>query len=192
MENEDYQRIDTIFATPIEVTGVGSDIYISGEILSPENYIREFQQIRTATKDDIITLRLNTTGGRIDTAIQFIRAMQDSEATIIASMEGSCLSAGSMIFLKADYFEVSDYSIMLCHNYSGGTRGKGHEIYAQATFEQPWAHRMLNKIYKGFLSKKEIKSVVSGTDLWLTSDEVLIRCQALLEYRESLQENQQN
>lgn len=102
MESEEYQKIDKIFATPIEVTGVGSDIYISGEILSPESYIREFQQIRTATKDDIITLRLNTTGGRIDTAIQFIRAIQDSEATIIASIEGNCLSAGSMIFLKAD------------------------------------------------------------------------------------------
>lgn len=187
---EDYtihHKQETIFTSPI-IAGFIHDIYIMGEIGAPENYIREFDLIRKASEEDIVNIHLNTVGGRLDTAIQFIRVMEESKATLVTSIEGYCMSAGTMIFLKGDHFQVSDHSIMQCHNYSGGMIGKGHEMYAQAVFEKPWSKELLQDIYEEFLTSKEIDSIIAGTDVWLTSKEVDDRCTKLLEYRIELQE----
>jgi len=38
-------------------------------------------------------------GGNLDTAIQFIRVLGETQAEVITSVEGSCMSAATMIFL---------------------------------------------------------------------------------------------
>jgi ATP-dependent protease ClpP protease subunit len=154
-----------------------SDYYLSGYLNKPEEYVEWFDHIRNAAPTDIIVLHINCFGGDLYTAIQFIRVMNECEGTIVASIEGACMSAATMIFLQADEVEISKHSAFMFHNYSGGTIGKGGEMIDQLTYERSWSENLLQDVYADFLTQKEIESMLNGKDLWMNSDEVLHRMQ---------------
>ncbi len=154
-----------------------SDYYLSGYLHKPEDYIEWFDHIRNAAPTDVIVLHINCFGGDLYTAIQFIRVMNECEGTIVASIEGACMSAATMIFLQADEVEISKHSAFMFHNYSGGTIGKGGEMIDQLTYERSWSENLLKDVYADFLTQKEIESMLNGKDLWMNSDEVLHRMQ---------------
>ena len=85
------------------------------------------------------------------------------------------MSAATMIFLAADSFEVSEHSIFMFHNYSGGTFGKGGEMIDQLQHERKWSQHLLQRIYSDFLTEAEINSVLDNKDIWMDGEEVLKR-----------------
>ena len=155
-----------------------SDYYLSGNILDPEEYIEWFEAIRNAQENETITIHINSSGGDLFTAVQFIRVIQESKGYIIASVEGACMSAATMIFLQAHEFIISNYSSFMFHNYSGGTIGKGGEMADQIIFEKKWSEDMMKDIYKDFLTEKEIESMLNGKDIWMSGTEVANRLEA--------------
>lgn len=148
------------------------DFYLSGRILEASQYNEWFDIIRNANKDDIIRIHINSPGGDLFTAIQFLRAMGDCRGTIISSVEGLCASAATLIFLMSDGFEISDHSSFMFHNYSTGLMGKGGELLEQVTYESKWATKIFNDCYGDFLKKKEIELLMVGKDFWLDGDDV--------------------
>ncbi len=164
------------------------EFYISGEITEPEDYIDTFDTIRHARPDDTIKLYLNSFGGNLFTAIQFMRVLADTEALVVCSVEGACISAATMLFLSADVFEVTPHSIFMFHNYSGGTFGKGGEMHSQIIHERKWSERLLKEIYEDFLTVPEITSLLSNCDLWMDVDEVIVRMEARIKIRKELAE----
>lgn len=167
------------------------EFYLSGFIEEPQEYVEWFNTIRSATEEDVIKIYINSRGGDADTAIQFMRVLGETPATVVCSVEGSCMSAATMIFLCADVFEITPHSLFMFHNYSGGIFGKGGEIYDQAIFERTWSKNFLNHIYKDFLTSKEIDSLLDNKDIWLHSDEVQSRCQHLVEKRIEIARNKE-
>jgi len=163
---------DRVFSRPIASL---HELYLTGEIESAENYIEWFQTIRHASETDIIKIYINSPGGDAFTAIQFIRALQETDATVVMSVEGMCASAATMIFLQGHSFEVSEHSVWMIHSYSSGIVGKGHEIHSQAMFDKSWSEKMIRDVYKDFLNEKEINRVIDGADLWMNGDEVVKR-----------------
>jgi ATP-dependent protease ClpP protease subunit len=166
---------DRLFSRPIAQL---HEFYLSGEIESSENYIEWFQTIRHASEADIIKIYINSPGGDAFTAIQFIRAIQESDATIIMSVEGMCASAATMIFLQGHSFEVSEHSVFLFHNYSGGTVGKGGEMWQQLQHERKWSESLMKGCYDGFLTEKEISSLLDNKDIWMDGSAVIKRLKA--------------
>jgi ATP-dependent protease ClpP protease subunit len=163
---------DRIYSRPIANV---HEFYLSGEIESPENYIEWIQTIRHSTQADIIKIYINSGGGSIDTTIQLLRAMTETEATVITSVEGMCASAATMIFLQGDSFEVSEYSTFMFHTYSGGAIGKGGEMWEQLQHEKKWSENLLRNIYKDFLTEREITSLLENKDIWMDGTEVIKR-----------------
>ena len=159
------------------------EFYLSGLITGPEDYIEWFNTIRSASDQDVVKIYINSSGGDLNTALQFMRVLSETQATVVCSVEGSCMSAATMIFLCAEVFEVTPHSLFMFHNYSGGIFGKGGEIYDQAVFEREWSKQFLQYIYKDFLTSKEIDSLLENKDLWLHSEEVSNRVEALCEAR---------
>jgi ATP-dependent Clp protease, protease subunit len=149
--------------------------YLSGNIEEPNEYINWFEVMRNASETDIIQIHINSYGGDLFTAIQFLRAIADTSAHVICSVEGACMSAATMIFLAADSFEVSEHSSFMFHNYSGGTIGKGGEMVDQLIHERKWSQHLLNRIYADFLAADEIESLLSNKDIWMDGEEVLKR-----------------
>lgn len=164
------------------------EFYLSGEVSAPEDYTEWFDIMRNANPGDEINIRINSRGGQVSSAIQFIRVMAECHGEITCSIEGDCMSAATMIFLAGDRFEITPHSLFMVHNYSGGTLGKGGEMYDQIAFERTWSEKLLRSIYSGFLSKKEIKSLLDGKDIWLNYEEVAERVSKLATLRNPPQE----
>ena len=79
------------------------EFYLVGEIQSSESYIDWYDTIRHAESTDVIKIYINSIGGDLFTAIQMLRALTESKATVICSVEGACMSAATLIFLCCDH-----------------------------------------------------------------------------------------
>ena len=148
------------------------DFYISGDITQAKDYQDRNQLMRNATENDAVILHINSSGGDIFTAIQLMRSMAESPSTVVASVEGMCMSAATLIFLCADVCEVSEHSHFMFHTYSSGNWGKGNEQLASVIADDKWARHLFNDVYKGFLEAKEIKEMIDGKDFWMDPTEV--------------------
>lgn len=149
--------------------------YLSGSIDGPEEYIGWFEIMRNAGETDIIQIHINSPGGDLFTAIQFMRAIADTPAHVVCSVEGACMSAATMIFLCADTFEVSEHSMFMFHNYSSATFGKGGEMFDNIIHERKWSEHLLKRVYSDFLTVPEISSLLDNKDIWMDGEEVLKR-----------------
>jgi ATP-dependent protease ClpP protease subunit len=149
--------------------------YLQGEIKSPGEYVQWFESIRTASEQDVIMFHINSHGGDLFTAIQFMRVMSETKATIVASVEGACMSAATIIFLCAKHWEISDHSMFMFHNYSSGSFGKGGEMYDNIVHERTWSQKLWKDIYTGFLTTDEIDAILQNKDIWMSSEEVTKR-----------------
>ena len=150
-------------------------IYLVGEIGPPETYLGAFEAIRHAQETDIIKFNINSPGGDLFTTIQFLRAIAECKGMVVASAEGACMSAATMIFLSADRYEISEHSLFMFHNYSGFSFGKGGEMYDQLTKERKWSEKIIRRLYEGFLTPDEIRSILDNKDIWMDGEEVMKR-----------------
>ena len=160
------------------------EFYLSGEILDAEEYVEWFDTIRNARATDVIYLYINSMGGDLYTTLQFLRVMGESDAHIITSVEGACMSAATMIFLHGHEFQVTPHSLFMFHNYSAGVFGKGGEMYDQLQFERVWSKNFMTEVYQDFLTEAEIESMMHNKDIWMTSEQVVERLGNLLKKRE--------
>ena len=161
------------------------EFYLSGEIVEATEYVEWFDTIRSAQASDTVTIYINSCGGDLYTAIQFLRVLAETEAEVICSVEGACMSAATMIFLSADTFQVTPHSLFMFHNYSAGVFGKGGEMYDQLQFERAWSEEFLSEVYNNFLTEAEVKEMLHNKDIWMTSAQVVERLSKLLKAREA-------
>ena len=156
------------------------EFYLSGEIEDASEYTEWFDTIRNARVGDVVKIYINSCGGDLYTALQFLRVLGETNAHVITSVEGACMSAATMIFLHGDEFEVTPHSLFMFHNYSAGVFGKGGEMFDQLQFERTWSENFLREVYRDFLTPDEIKSMLDNKDIWLTSEQVLARIDLVL------------
>ena len=152
-----------------------SDFYISSQIGPASDYIDWFQRIRAARESDIIRIHINCPGGDLFTTIQFIQVLKETPATVVMCVEGACMSAATLLFLQADEFTVTDHSVFLFHNYSGGVIGKGGEIYHGVMHERKWTEKLLREAYENFLTEEEISQLLEDKDIWMDAQTVVTR-----------------
>ena len=171
-----------------KVTGNLYEFYLSGEIEEASEYIEWFDTIRNARATDTVKIYINSCGGDLYTALQFLRVLSESDAHVITSVEGACMSAATMIFLHGDEFEVTPHSLFMFHNYSAGVFGKGGEMFDQLQFERAWSENFLQEVYHDFLTPEEIKSMLDNKDIWMTSQQVLARIDLVLAKMAALEE----
>jgi len=179
--DEEENKLESIFKDDSKkprqpkILGQLYTLYLVGEITSPEEYVDWYETIRNATENDVIKIHINSPGGNLFTAIQLMRVMAESQANILTSVEGACMSAATMVFLSGDGFEISEHSMFMFHNYSGGTGGKGGEMYDNIMYERKWSDKFMRSIYDGFLTDIEIKSMLENKDIWMEPEEVFKR-----------------
>jgi ATP-dependent Clp protease, protease subunit len=154
------------------------EFYLSGDIESSEEYIQWFDIIRHSGENDVIKIYINSGGGDVFTAIQFMRALNETSATVVMSVEGLCASAATMILLCGETFEISEHSMFMFHNYSSGAHGKGGEMYDQLQHERKWSEKLLREVYKDFLTESEITSLLDNKDIWMDGEEVIKRLES--------------
>ena len=146
--------------------------YISGLIEHAALYNDLFYTLRSASDTDLVYLHLNTTGGDFDTGLQIINNMRASAAHVVTVLEARAYSMGAFLFLAGDELLVHDNCQLLFHSYSGFFTGKGSEQQAQAAAVANWFAKFMERSCQPFLTQREIKSILKGTDVWMDSDEI--------------------
>lgn len=154
------------------------EFYLCGDIESSDEYISWFDNIRHAGPNDVVKIYINSYGGDLFTAIQFMRVLNETEATVIISVEGACMSAATMIFLCGDNFEISEHCMLMFHNYSSGVFGKGGEMFDQLKHERAWSETLMRDVYKDFLTEDEIQSMLNNKDIWMDGTEAAKRLES--------------
>jgi ATP-dependent protease ClpP protease subunit len=162
--------------------------YLTEEIGEPSYYTEMINVLRTAEEHDKIMLCINNPGGSINTTLQIISAINESNATVITSLEGQACSAATMIFLSGHQHVVNKNSSFMIHTFSEWGGGKGNEQKVRMEFVHTYFDKLFRDIYSGFLTDEEIKSVLNGNDIWMDADEVLLRLEGFYKRKESLNE----
>lgn len=164
------------------------EFYLGGTIGPADDYIEWFDTIRNAGQNDIVKIYINSYGGDLFTAIQFMRVLDETQATVYVSVEGACMSAATIIFMGGHQVEVSSHSMFMFHNYSGGTIGKGGEMIDQLLHEREWSKNLMSSVYKDFLSDAEIESMMDNKDIWMDGEEVVTRLELKIQKEEKEKE----
>lgn len=147
-------------------------IYISEAIGEAVEYIDMIHRIVSAGPTDTIFIHLNTPGGALDTGIQIINALQNTQAHVVTILEGMAYSLGTLVFLIGDELIVNDHCMMMFHNFNGGIMGKGNEITLELEATNKWFATLAKQIYVPFLSTDEVHRLSRGEDFWMQSPEI--------------------
>lgn len=151
---------------------IETHFYISEEIEDPNLYIDMIHCFNIASTNDVIYLHLNTSGGRLDTGVQIINAMNNSQAKVVTILECMAYSLGTLIFLSGHELVVNDNCVMMLHNFRGGVFGKGNELTSQLDATIKWFNMLAKEIYIPFITEDEFNRIVKGEDLWMQSSEI--------------------
>lgn len=178
MKDKPYQTYEQTF------TATHVHFYLSKEIKEPDLYTDMIHRITAASPSDVIFIHLNMPGGHLDTGIQLINAMQNSQAKIITVLESMAYSLGTLIFLAGDEMIVNDHCMIMFHNFKGGIHGKGNELISQLEATVKWFQTLSKKIYIPFLSEEEFERMVRGEDFWMQSPEIRKRLDKMIKQLE--------
>ncbi len=160
---------------PIVIDGNTIHVYLTTSIDEPMMYNELCFLLENADEDTTVNLYLNTPGGIIDSAFMITNAIKKSKATVIGNLAGTVASAGTLIAMACNKLVVNPHVSFMIHNYSGGMAGKGHEMKARQKFTDDHLNEAFNYYYSGFLTEDEREKVIEGTDIWMTTPEVLER-----------------
>lgn len=145
---------------------------IDSEIVEPSYYSALINTLENATETDTVILRINSVGGRVDSAIDLVTALQNTLARTIAHTTGHCYSAATLLALSCGEVYVGSYSDWMLHNAAGGFGGTIVDIKQQANHEHDMLEKLFKDVYIPFLSEEEVDLLLRNGAIWLTAEEV--------------------
>ena len=161
------------------------EYYLLGNIGDPEDYVELCHALRTARPEDKFILRFNSGGGQVRTGNQILNAIHECEALTIGFIEHDCGSMCTFLFLACNTWGVSQYAEWFSHTVSGGNYGKECETFEASQFLRRQTHKRIRQEYANFLTEEEIEKILTGTDIYLDSDEIMQRLEVFSESRQT-------
>ncbi len=137
-----------------------------------------FNGLKEAGENDYLELIINSTGGLINEGQQFYNLIQEKfYGRTVAYLDNQAYSMGALLFCMADVRIVYEYSDLMFHTYSHGSKGKGDEVKSHVDHTSKKLRKFFKNIVvkKGFLSKKEFKEMLIGKDFWMDTKEMCKR-----------------
>lgn len=174
VEKKPYKQYDQTFASQ------HVHFYLSKEIGAAEGYTDMVHRILTASPADVIFIHLNTPGGHIDTGVQIINAIRNSQAKVVTILESVAYSLGTLIFLAGDEMVVNENCMMMFHNFNGGLSGKGNELVSELQATVEWFAAIAKDLYIPFMSEDEFNRIVKGEDMWMQTPEIKRRLENMI------------
>lgn len=197
MQNSDENEPNQALVLPIEKKSIKyykqiipvniHHFYIVDKLEDVDPYLDLINILKTAEPHDSIFIYINSPGGDLNTTIQIMSAIKQSDATVHTCIEGLCASAATLIFLSGHKFIVNPNSTFMIHNYSNGIFGKGNEMALQVKYQEEYFKQLAKDIYGSFLTESELKDMLDGKDLWFSSETVIKRLKTI-----EMKNNQKN
>lgn len=142
---------------------------------SIEDY-EDYDDLRKAldeiSKKDKVTLNVFTPGGRCDIGFDLYHRIKALECTVDVVVPYPTYSMGAILALSGDSLKVLPGAYLMFHDYSGGAKGKGNEMYKQTAAYMEAFACMFNNICQPFLTKKECADILEGKDLYVKWNDI--------------------
>lgn len=165
------------------------NLYIDDVIGQPSKYRDLISALDFANHNDVVRLYINSVGGSIYTATAIVRAIQESQAHVIAIVDGVVMSAATMIMLACDDVRFGDMACGMFHTATYGVHSDTNQIKASVDFNQDALYNLLYYSYSGFLTEEEIEDMFNNSkEIWMGADEMRERWAAYVEQRSSVDE----
>jgi len=156
-------------------------IPIDEGVREAQYYRQVTKAIAESTERDQIEFEISSPGGLLNGLIALLTAMEKTEATTVAHINGECHSAASMLALSCDSIYVSPYSTMLVHFVQFGASGKGTDVLSHVEHMYSTSEQLFRDTYKHFLTESEITRCIEGLELWLSADDIRKRLERKFE-----------
>jgi len=145
-----------------------------GEFMDDNNHglNRIIYALQTGAEGNL-ELHISSNGGYVHEGIKLYNLINTLYRGRTTTYLNWGYSMGAIAFLFGDSRVVYEHSSLMIHNWSGGFYGKSQDIEDQLkhTKENLWS--FFSKLIKPYLTKKQIKRVEKGTELWFNSRELL-------------------
>jgi ATP-dependent protease ClpP protease subunit len=143
------------------------DVYLGESVNESTQYYELFHMLDKAQKNDHFVIHLNNFGGALHTGLQLINCLNKCKATITMSVESHVYSMASLLALCGDIIMVHPKVVMMFHDYSGGSIGKGSEMEKNVDSDRIFWAGFLKDVCYPFLTKPEIKQLIRGEDIYV-------------------------
>ena len=154
--------------------------FLTGEI-TEENIndcIKWIVYENLTSKEKILTLYINSTGGDLNSAFALIDIMNNSVHPIRTVAIGSAMSAAFLIFASGTKDErlVGENTSLMCHQFSDSNDGtKYHDIEATMKYHDLCNQKMISVLEQATGLNTNIikKKLLPASDVYLTADEAI-------------------
>lgn len=154
-------------------------VYLTESITCSEKYAELLNQLRLASVHDQFRFYLNNFGGYLHTGIQIINAINECEAKVVMVVDAPIYSMASLLALCGNEIIINDNSFLMFHDYSGGTVGKGNELFTKAINDREYTAKLFTYCAYPFLSFEEINNICEGKDLYVSAEDARKRFKKL-------------
>lgn len=162
------------------------DYYLDSNIREPNCYRDILYCIHHMDKNDEMRFIIDSSGGRLDSCMRLISAINETEGTVIVIGAGLAASAAAILFLQSPNIVVTPNMSMMLHAASYGAVGKEAEVSSMVHYSEKMLDKLTSESYQGFLTPLEIEHLKIGKDYFFDADEIIQR----LEMREKFREEQ--
>ena len=128
-------------------------VNLNDSIRDPGHYFDLVEEMESLTENDIVDLKVNSPGGRLDGLVYLVNAIRDCEAPVIGTLSGEAASAATVILLSCDGLRIKPYSTMMIHTASFGGYNHQSNMVSQTVFVDKQARKILTDAYQDFVSQ---------------------------------------
>jgi ATP-dependent protease ClpP protease subunit len=135
-------------------------------------------ELRAASSEDKLEIRINSGGGFVNEGKQFYNLMNEKfHKRTTTYLDNHGYSMGALLFCMGDKRVIYPYSDLMFHNYSSGVGGKGGEIISRVKHTDKHIKSFFKEVIvkQGFLSASEFEDMIIGQDFWMGAKELCER-----------------
>ncbi len=152
-------------------TTVRYEFMLFGAIESLSDYSDLLHVLRDAQDGDSVLLKINSPGGDIDTGMMIVQAIQKSAAVTVCDVVYPSASMASIIAVCGDYMVMQKNAFLMFHTYYMGSGGKSADLMKSLVHYDESLKAMFDDTCTPFLTKKEIKKMHEGDDIYIKADD---------------------
>lgn len=123
--------------------------------------------LRHSGPNDIVVLKINSPGGRVDVGTMIVQAIMESEAMVVADVVYPSASMAAEIALACDRLILRKHTYLMFHTYSYGVDGKSLEISQHVANSDKCLMEATKDIMMPFFTAKELKDMHDGKDIYI-------------------------
>ena len=176
--DEDEQELEfaSLFKIYTETNpGKTHHIYLSESVESNHGYAKLCHFLRSTEPRDHTIIYLSNHGGSCASGYQLINAVRQSPGMVHMAVDAPCYSMGALLAVAGDSLHMNPNTLLMFHNYSGGSGGKGREMLDLALQHDVWLQGAVKNTAYPFLSRKELADIAEDKDVYVHWDDPTLK-----------------